>query len=126
MSLRSLLRIAALVAVIATVVITVRLLLAPAVTEGYGSPQPAPDIFDPRTQRGLELPPGYRRSVGRDVIRPIYRPQFVPGHAVDWPDDTLVMGVAIDGAAKAYPVNVLNFREMVIDRLRGIPLLVSW
>jgi hypothetical protein len=126
MTLRSLLRVAATVAVVTAVITVVRLMLPPAVAEGYDPPSPDRDIFDPRTQRGLELPAGYRPSVGRDVIRPIYHPQSVPGDAVDWPDDTLVMGVAIDGEAKAYPVNVLNFREMVIDRLHGIPLLVSW
>jgi len=41
-------------------------------------------------------------------------------------DDDLVMGVAIEGEAKAYPVSVLRFREMVDDELSGIPILVTW
>ncbi|CAN5834164.1 hypothetical protein BH23ACT10_BH23ACT10_27080 [soil metagenome] len=125
MTLRNVIGIATAVVVVGAVLVGGRMLLPPTVGEGSGRPQPDPDIFDPRRER-IELPPGYRPSVGRDVIRPIYDPEFVPGDTVDWPADTLVLGVAIDGEAKAYPVNVLNHREMVIDRLRGMPLLVSW
>ena len=32
------------------------------------------------------------------------------------------MGVAIAGEAKAYPVGLLNYREMVNDELAGIPI----
>ena len=62
----------------------------------------------------------------RDAIRPIYDPQFAD--AVDSPlqADELVMGVAIQGEAKAYPVTVLRFREMVDDKLGGLPILVTW
>jgi hypothetical protein len=41
-------------------------------------------------------------------------------------DDELVLGVAWDGEAKAYPITVLRFREMVNDELAGIPTLVTW
>jgi hypothetical protein len=34
--------------------------------------------------------------------------------------------VAWGGEAKAYPVCVLRFREMVNDSLAGVPILVSW
>jgi hypothetical protein len=97
----------------------------PSVAEGDRRPERDPDIFDPRWDR-VDLPAGYSPLLGRDAIRPIYDPRFVPADDVMWHPTTLVIGVAIDGEAKAYPVNVLNAREMIIDRLRGIPLLVSW
>ena len=61
-----------------------------------------------------------------DGIRPVYEPEFAT--TVDAPllDDELVMGVAIQGEAKAYPVTVLRFREMVNDELAGLPILVTW
>ena len=31
-----------------------------------------------------------------------------------------------NGESKAYPVGMLNCREMVIDELGGVPILVSW
>ena len=37
-----------------------------------------------------------------------------------------IMGVAIEGEAKAYSVTVLRFREMVNDELAGWPILVTW
>lgn len=41
-------------------------------------------------------------------------------------DEELVLGVALGGHARAYPVAVLAFREMVNDELAGIPTLVTW
>lgn len=83
------------------------------------------DVYDP-VAAGEPLPPGYRRVVGRDVIRPVYHPQFVPAGEADWDDATLVLGVEVGGEAHAYPINVLNHREMVIDRIGGVPILSSW
>ena len=37
-----------------------------------------------------------------------------------------MIGVAINGESKAYPVGPLNFREMVNDVVGGVPILVSW
>ena len=61
-----------------------------------------------------------------DGIRPIYEPEFVEAPVSPLNDDELVMGVAIQGEAKAYPVSVLRFREMVDDELGGLPILVTW
>ena len=41
-------------------------------------------------------------------------------------DDELVLGVSIEDEAKAYPITVLNRREMVNDEMAGIPTLVTW
>jgi hypothetical protein len=62
----------------------------------------------------------------RDGIRPIYNPEFVEAIESPLHADELVMGVAINGEAKAYPVTVLRFREMVNDELGGGPILVTW
>ena len=62
----------------------------------------------------------------RDGIRPVYEPEFVEAADSPLQDDELVMGVAINGEAKAYSVTVLRFREMVDDELGGIPILVTW
>ena len=75
---------------------------------------------------GEEMPSGYRQVLGRDVIAPIYDPTFVPATDTPWDDDTLVIGVAIGDESKAYPVSLLNRREMVVDSLAGIPVLVTW
>lgn len=90
-------------------------------------PSPVDDtrVYDP-VRAGEEQPPGFRQLLPRDGIRPVYRPKFVAADIAAWEDDALVIGVEIAGEAKAYPVAYLNWREMVIDRLAGIPILVTW
>ena len=61
-----------------------------------------------------------------DSILPIYEPEFVGAEDAPLQEEELVIGLSIDGAAKAYPITVLRFREMVNDELAGTPILVSW
>lgn len=63
-----------------------------------------------------------------DAILPIYQPasMFIPWNESNINDQSYVMGLAINGEAKAYPVEVLNFREMVNDVVGGVPVLVTW
>lgn len=81
--------------------------------------------YDPVTA-GERLPDGFRQLLPRDAILPVYEPRFLPADAVGWAGETDVIGVASGGEAKAYPVSFLNGREMVVDRLDGDPILVSW
>jgi len=92
---------------------------------GLGALADPGETYDP-VRAGEETPRGYRQLLARDRIAPIYDPTFVAAVASDWPDDALVIGLEIDGEAKAYPVSYLNSREMVIDSVAGIPVLVTW
>jgi hypothetical protein len=63
----------------------------------------------------------------RDSIPPIHDPQFVA--AAD--ADTLgplepVISVVIDGDARAYPLRILLWHEIVNDVVGGVPILVSY
>lgn len=102
------------------------------VTDGAALPPrldldvPDPDsVYDPFFA-GEELPDGYRQTLVRDAIAPVYDPMFTTADGVDWPEDSLVIGVDLDGEARAYPVGFLNRREIVNDNHRGIPTLVTW
>lgn len=68
----------------------------------------------------------YNQLLRQDSIYPVYEPEFVAASAYDYPDEQLVLGVEINGVAKAYPIVVLNHREMVNDELAGIPILATW
>ena len=68
----------------------------------------------------------FRQLLSRDGITPIYDPKFVFAAKASFGDNDLVMGVTINGESKAYPVGMLNFREMVIDEVGGVPILVTW
>ncbi len=65
-------------------------------------------------------------SYGRDFLRPIYDPQFVSAADADLEPRDIVMGLDIGGEARAYPVRLLNVREMVDDVVGGVPVLVTW
>jgi hypothetical protein len=78
------------------------------------------------TPQRRELPPGWHQVLPYDGIRPIYEPEFSRPDEIKLNSNELVMGVAWDGQAKAYPVTVLRIREMVNDEMAGVPYLVSW
>jgi hypothetical protein len=61
-----------------------------------------------------------------DGIRPIYDPEFAPANEAPLEDDELVIGISLNGEAKAYPITALRSREMVNDELGGNPILVTW
>ena len=87
---------------------------------------PDPDsVYDP-VRAGEPLPDGFRQVLGRDEIAPVYDPRFAAAAGVGWPEDSLVIGVDLEGEARAYPVGFLNRREIVNDNHRGIPTLVTW
>ena len=73
-----------------------------------------------------ELPLGFEPGFPLDGIFPIYNPHFVTLNGSPLADEELVLGIAWEGEAKAYPVSVLRFREMANDELAGIPVLVTY
>ena len=89
-------------------------------TAQSASPTPVKTL-DPRFEDIV-----FRPLLPYDGIRPIYEPHFVTAEEAPLVEDELVMGVEINGEAKAYPVTVLRFREMVDDELGGLPILVTW
>jgi hypothetical protein len=99
---------------------------APTTVGGVEAARPNPDsVYNPVFE-GEELPEGFRQLLGRDDIFPVYDPTFVAPDQVDWPEDGLVVGVDLEGEARAYPVGFMTRREMVVDNHRGIPTLVTW
>ncbi len=61
-----------------------------------------------------------------DAIRPVYDPEFATAGEAPLDNEELVIGISLEGEAKAYPITVLRFREMVNDEMAGIPTLVTW
>ena len=97
----------------------------PLATTALGGLADPGDVYDP-VKAGETLPRGFRQLLRRDAILPVYDPTFVAADQSPWPQDALVLGIELDGAARAYPISFLNRREMVIDSLAGIPILVTW
>lgn len=64
----------------------------------------------------------------KDGIPALLEPNFTSaGEASELlrPDDR-VIGVSVEGSARAYPIRVLNYHELANDKIGGAPLLVSW
>lgn len=81
-------------------------------------------VFDPTL--GGAGPTGFRPLLPRDQIEPVYQPRFTRASGVTWNPEDLVIGVNLEGEARAYPIGFLTQREMVVDNHRGIPTLVTW
>jgi hypothetical protein len=62
----------------------------------------------------------------RDGIPALDSPDFAPVPEVDWSPEVLVLGFAWKEEARAYPVPLLDWHELVNDRVGGRPVLVSW
>jgi hypothetical protein len=63
----------------------------------------------------------------RDGIPALSDPVFVSAsEAVFLSGDDLVLGVEIGGEARAYPVRILSWHELVNDEIGGNAILVSW
>ena len=63
----------------------------------------------------------------RDRIQPIYNPSYGDAEGLPWlKGSDLVIGYVSNQVAYAYPIKVLNFRELVNDVIDGLPLLVSY
>lgn len=66
------------------------------------------------------------RFISKDIFRPIYDPKFVSAEMADLEDNDFVIGLAINGDARGYPIGPLTRHEMVNDVVGGIPVLITW
>jgi hypothetical protein len=64
--------------------------------------------------------------MARGRIPAVDNPQFVPASAAKLPPEAWVLGVVIDGQARAYSLNLLNAHEVVNDRFGDRPIAVIW
>jgi len=63
----------------------------------------------------------------RDGIPALDKPQFIIAESVDFLNaEDRVLGVVIDGQAKAYPINILNWHELVNDEIGSTSYVVTY
>lgn len=62
----------------------------------------------------------------RDGIPALDHPATLPASQADWAEDALVLGIVAGGEARAYPVAILDWHELVNDTLGGQAILVSF
>lgn len=73
-----------------------------------------------------EPPPGVEQILPRGRIPAVFQPTFVPAAEADIPRDAWILGVAMEGTAKAYSLNLLNRHEVVNDRIGEKDFAAVW
>lgn len=73
-----------------------------------------------------EVPKGYQQIVPRGRIASIDAPRFVPAASARIPQEAWVLGVVVEGQARAYSLNLLNQHEVVNDRAGGTSFAAVW
>jgi hypothetical protein len=64
---------------------------------------------------------------GRDGIHSVDAPEFAPPEGATWVEPkTPVLGVELRGEARAYPVHLLEYHQIVNDVLGGVPVAVTF
>ncbi len=67
------------------------------------------------------------RGLPKDAIPAIDDPRFVPARQATFvAADEPVVGVVMDGQARAYPTWLLNGHEIVNDQIGGTAFAVTW
>jgi hypothetical protein len=94
-----------------------------------GAAAGASSAFNGFDMTGSLIPPDEVHQGGppRDGIPAIDRPEFLPvaraDHMRPWDE---VLGLVVDGRAKAYPVGIMNWHEIVNDRFGDRPIAVTY
>ena len=80
----------------------------------------------PQVNRSDAEPSGFVRLVQRGAIESIDHPLFVPAKEAEIAPEAWVLGVVIDGEARAYSLSLLNSHEVVNDEFDGRPVAAVW
>ena len=71
---------------------------------------------------------GSFRAVGKEAFPVLHNPTMgsvADGDRAVRPNEW-VIGFAFNGEARAYPITVMGFHELINDRVGGLPITVCW
>lgn len=71
-------------------------------------------------------PPGVQQLMPRGRIAAVFEPQFVSVAQAEIADDAWILGVVVEGQAKAYSLNLLNRHEVVNDQSGETEFAAVW
>ena len=72
------------------------------------------------------LPSDFKQIIPRGQIASVDTPRFVPASEARLPPEAWVLGVSIDGQARAYSLNLLNRHEIVNDAIGERSFAAVW
>lgn len=73
-----------------------------------------------------DLPEDFEQILPRGRIAAITSPQFVPASEAQISDNSWVLGVVIDGQARAFSLTLLNHHEVVNDKIGDTSYAAVW
>jgi hypothetical protein len=86
-----------------------------------------PEFFPDEVPHSIPLDEIVHGGPPKDGIPALTRPSVVPARQADYlRDDDIVLGVERNGEARAYPLRILNWHEIVNDVLGGDPIVVTF
>ena len=74
----------------------------------------------------IELEQLFNGGPPKDGIPSIDAPEFDTAETTPFAADDIVVGMVVNGEAKAYPYNVLNWHEIVNDEIGGVNVTVTY
>ena len=80
----------------------------------------------PAQAQSSHLPEGFEQIIPRGRIAAIDHPEFVPASKAKMAGYAWVLGVVIDGQARAFSLNLLNHHEVVNDRIGDTAYAAVW
>jgi hypothetical protein len=81
----------------------------------------------PAQLQATDAPPaGFKRYLPRGRIPSLDNPRFVPAREARLPEEAWVLGVVLNGEARAYDLNLLTRHEVVNDRIGEQPVATVW
>lgn len=101
-------------------------LAAALLTAGSAASQPSQLNGFALAPAGVPIEQILRGGPPRDAIPALDAPKAVDAANATWADEERVLGVALGGEARAYPLAILVWHELVNDRVGGQPILVSY
>ena len=73
-----------------------------------------------------EKPEGFEQVIPRGRIASVDDPRYVSADEADIRDEAWVLGVVIEGQARAYSLDLLNAHEVVNDSIGGVNFAAVW
>ena len=73
-----------------------------------------------------QTPAGYQQILPRGRIASIDDPMYVPAAEAEIRDEAWVLGVLIDGQARAFSLELLNAHEVVNDSIGDVNFAAVW
>ncbi len=68
----------------------------------------------------------YQQILPRGGIPAITEPRYVSADEAGIRDESYVLGIVVEGQARAYSLNLLNNHEVVNDQIGALPFAAVW